>query len=80
MINNGEVIEWGKHKGHYYGTQKIDPREISRKRKQDRNATFRVCIATCILAATLQLLTLPWMTTLVIKFTSLMAFSFTESH
>jgi hypothetical protein len=42
MIQSGQMLEWGKYRGNFYGTRKPLPSEIDPERSVERRATFRV--------------------------------------
>eukprot|EP00043_Microstomoeca_roanoka_P020312 m.244150 g.244150 ORF g.244150 m.244150 type:complete len:3704 (+) comp17144_c0_seq1:231-11342(+) len=41
MIKSGRLLEWGKYRGHYYGTQRVLPSDLDPNRRLERTATFR---------------------------------------
>ena len=42
LIESGKLAEWGKHKGHFYGTRRIQPGEEASNGRLGRSATFKV--------------------------------------
>lgn len=42
MIQEGVFVEWGKHKGHYYGTRRVQPDQLEPSRRLGRTSTFKV--------------------------------------
>ena len=42
MIADGKLLEWGKYKGHFYGTPKVSPIDLDPNRRFERSQTFKV--------------------------------------